>query len=196
MKEDEVSKRKNEISANLRSMESIKLLPLTGAEDFIAWKKNQLKLNSHVDPYKKAAALLSTIKNQEDRQMLINIDDWAKMLALLNEKYNHQEKLVPALKNKLEDLPKADTDDQMLKNHRATINIYEQLCAMSCKESFDGTVVYNLQQKMTAGARKILRGSNFAERRWKPCRKTPTTPSMQQTTCLRLQWMSTQTLWN
>ena len=153
-KEDEEALRKNEMSANLRSMESIKLLPLTGAEDFIAWKKNQLKLNSHTDPYKKAAALLSTIKNEEDRSMLINIDDWAKMLSLLNEKYNHQEKLVPALKNKLEGLPKAQTDDQMLNNHRTTINIYEQLCAMGCKENFDGTVVYNLQQKMTTDAKK------------------------------------------
>ena len=153
-KEDEETKRKNEVSANLRSMESIKLLPLTGAEDFIAWKKNQIKLNSHTDPYKKAAALLSTIKNQEDRAMLINIDDWTKMLGLLNEKYNHQEKLVPALKNKLEGLQKAQTDEQMLNNHRTTINIYEQLCAMGCKESFDGTVVYNLQQKMTSDGRK------------------------------------------
>ena len=143
-KDEDEAKRKNEVSANLRSMESIKLLPLTGSEDFIAWKKNQIKLNSHTDPYKKAAALLSTIKNQEDRQMLINIDDWAKMLTLLNEKYNHQEKLVPALKNKLEGLQKAQTDEQMLNNHRTTINIYEQLCAMGCKESFDGTVVYNL----------------------------------------------------
>ena len=153
-KEDEETKRKNEVSANLRSMESIKLLPLTGAEDFIAWKKNQVRLNSHTDPYKKAAALLSTIKNHEDRQMLINIDDWAKMLTLLNEKYNHNEKLVPALKNKLEGLPKAQTDEQMLNNHRTTINIYEQLCAMGCKENFDGTVVYNLQQKMTSDGRK------------------------------------------
>ena len=153
-KETEEATRKNEIAANLRSMESIKLLPLTGAEDFIAWKKNQVKLNSHVDPYKRAAALLSTIKNPEDRQMLINIDDWTKMLALLNEKYNHQEKLVPALKNKLEGLPKAQTDDQMLNNHRTTINVYEQLCAMGCKEGFDGTVVFNLQQKMTSDARK------------------------------------------
>ena len=154
MKEDEESLRKNEMAANLRSMESIKLLPLTGAEDFIAWKKNQLKLNSHTDPYKKAAALLSTVKNEEDRSMLINIDDWAKMLSLLNEKYNHQEKLVPALKNKLERLPKAQTNDQMLSNHRTTLNIYEQLCAMGCKENFDGTLVYNLQQKMTTTAKK------------------------------------------
>ena len=153
-KEDEESKRKNEMSANLRSMESIKLLPLTGPEDFIAWKKNQLKLNSHTDPYKKAAALLATIKSPEDRSMLINIDDWDKMLSLLNEKYNHQEKLVPALKNKLDSLPHAQTDDQMLQNYRTTINIYEQLCAMGCKESFDGTVVYNLQQKMTTDAKK------------------------------------------
>ena len=151
---DEEALRKTEMSANLRSMESIKLLPLTGPEDFIAWKKNQLKLNSHTDPYKKAAALLSTIENPDDRSMLINIDDWPKMLSLMNEKYNHQEKLEPALKNKLEGLPKAQTNDQMLCNHRTTLNIYEQLCAMGCKENFDGTLVYNLQQKMTTTAKK------------------------------------------
>ena len=66
----------------------------------------------------------------------------------------HKYILVPALKNKLEGLPKAQNDDQMLNNHRTTINIYEQLCAMGCKENFDGTVVYHLQQKMTTDARK------------------------------------------
>ena len=150
----ESERKKNEVSANLRAMESIKLLPLTGAEDFIAWKKNQVKLNTHTDSYKKAAALLATIQNPVDKAMLVNIDDYSKMMAILNEKYNHQEKLVPAMKDKLENLPQASSDAQMLHNHRVTMNIYDQLVSIGCKESFDSSIVFKLQKKLTEDAKK------------------------------------------
>ena len=150
----EAARKQQEVSANLRAMESIKLLPLNGAEDFIAWKKNQVKLNTHTDSYKKAAALLATIQNPVDKAMLLNVDDYSKMMAILNEKYNHQEKLVPAMKDKLENLPQASSDAQMLHNHRVTMNIYDQLVSIGCKESFDSSIVFKLQKKLTADAKK------------------------------------------
>ena len=94
----ESERRRQEINSNIRSLEAVKLLPLTGSEDFIAWKKNQKYLNTHTDPYKKAAALLGTLKNSQDRRMCETIYDFDKLINILNDKYNHSEKLVPALK--------------------------------------------------------------------------------------------------
>ena len=48
---EESERRRQEINANIRSLEAVKLLPLTGSDDFIAWKKNQKFLNTHTDPY-------------------------------------------------------------------------------------------------------------------------------------------------
>ena len=140
--------RKQEVTANIRSLEAVKLLHLTGPEDFIAWKKNQKFLNSHTDPYKKAAALLGTLKNPQDKKMCETIYDFDKLICILNDKYNHQEKLVPALKGKLEKLPVAETDSAMLDNMRTILNVYEQLKEMGAKECFDGTVVFNMIKKL------------------------------------------------
>ena len=126
-KAEEAEIRRNEISANVRSMEAVKLIPLTGTEDFIAWKKNQKFLNTHTDPYKKAAALLGTLRNPQDKKMCECIYDFDKLISILNDKYDHQEKLIPTLKNQLDKLPKALTDEMMLENHRTSLNVYEQL---------------------------------------------------------------------
>ena len=146
--------RRNEISANIRTMEAVKLIPLTGPEDFIAWKKNQKFLNTHTDPYKKAAALLGTLRNPQDKKMCDCIYDFDKLISILNDKYDHQEKLIPTLKNKLEKLPKALNDEMMLENHRTSLNVYEQLKELGAKSCFDGTVIYNLTQKFTMQAKK------------------------------------------
>ena len=150
----EAETRRNEIQANIRSMEAVKLAPLNGAEDFISWKKNQKFLNSHLDPYKKACALLATLKNPQDIEMCSTIYDFDKLLQILNDKYNHKEKIVPALKNKLEKLPKCTNDAMMLNNHRVTLNVYEQLKEVGAKDCFDGTVVFNLCLKFSDTVRK------------------------------------------
>ncbi len=154
LKAREAETRRNEIQANIRSMEAVKLAPLNGAEDFISWKKNQKYLNSHLDPYKKACALLATLKNPQDIEMCSTIYDFDKLLQILNDKYDHQEKLVPALKNKLEKLPKCTNDAMMLNNHRVSLNVYEQLKELGAKECFDGTVVLSLCLKFTDTVRK------------------------------------------
>ena len=75
-------------------------------------------------------------------------------MSILNDKYDHQEKLIPTLKNKLDKLPKALTDEMMLENHRTSLNVYEQLKELGAKSCFDGTVIYNLTQKFTMQAKK------------------------------------------
>ena len=145
--------RRNEITANIRTMEAVKLVPLTGPEDFIAWKKNQKFLNTHTDPYKKAAALLGTLRNPEDKEMCECIYDFDKLMSILNDKYNHQEMLIPTLKNKLDQLPKALNNEMMLKNHRTSLNVYEQLKELGATSFFDGTVIFNLTQKFTMEAK-------------------------------------------
>ena len=164
-KSQEAEIKRNEISANIRTMEAIKLTPLTGPGDFIAWKKNQKFLNTHTDPYKKAAALLGTLKDPQDRKMCECIYDFDKLISILNDKYNHQEKLVPALKNRLDRLPIAETDEMMLDNHRICLNVYEQLKEVGAKGCFDGTVVYNLTQKFTAQAKKDFERFKIMQKR-------------------------------
>ena len=144
----ESEKRRQEANANIRSLEAIKLLPLTGSGDFIAWKKNQKCLNTHPDPYKKAAALLATLKNPQDRKMCENIDDFDKQMTILNEKYNHSEKIVPEMKRELDKLPIAQTDGAMLHNIRTILNVYERMKEIGAKECFDGSVVANLMKKL------------------------------------------------
>ena len=118
------------------------------------WKKNQKFLNTHTDPYKKAAALLGTLRNPQDKKMCECIYDFDKLISILNDKYDHQEKLIPTLKNKLDKLPKALTDEMMLENHRTSLNVYEQLKELGAKSCFDGTGIYNLTQKFTMQAKK------------------------------------------
>ena len=145
---NETERRRQEVNANIRSLEAVKLLPLTGSEDFIAWKKNQKFLNTHTDPYKKAAALLGTLRNPQDRKMCETIYDFDKLITILNEKYNHSEKLVPALKGKLDKLPVAQTDGAMLESMRTILNVYEQLKEIGARDCFDGSVVASLMRKL------------------------------------------------
>ena len=119
-KANESERRKQEFNANQRSLEPVKLPPLTGPEDFMAWKKAQKNLNTHTDPYKKAYALLATLKNPQDWKMCENIDDFEKLMAIINARYNRQEKLVPGLKGKLDKLPVAQSDGVMLDNMRTS----------------------------------------------------------------------------
>ena len=140
--------RKTEIAANMRSMETIKFLPLHDETDWIPWKKNQKFLNTHPSDYKKAAQLHNTLRNPMDKEMLATIYDYKKCMQILNEKYNHPEKLVPALKIKLEKLNIVYNDEDILSNLRTILNVYEQLKEIGAKESFDGSVVQSMIKKM------------------------------------------------
>ena len=140
--------RKTEIAANMRSMETIKFLPLHDETDWIPWKKNQKFLNTHPSDYKKAAQLHNTLRNPMDKEMLATIYDYKKCMQILNEKYNHPEKLVPALKNKLENLNMVYNDEDILSTLRTILNVYEQLKEIGAKESFDGSVVQSMIKKM------------------------------------------------
>ena len=55
---------------------------------------------------------------------------------------------------------------------------------MGCKESFDGTVVYNLQQKMTAGARKNFERFKLRRKEMENMQQDPNfTHNRQNLTC-------------
>ena len=147
-KANESERRKQEFNANQRSLEPVKLPPLNGPENFMAWKKAQKNLNTHTDPYKKAYALQETLKNEQDRKMCENIDDFEKLMTILNERYNRKEKLVPGLKGKLDKLPVAQSDGVMLDNMRTILNVYEQLKEIGAKDCFDGSVVASMIRKL------------------------------------------------
>ena len=140
----ESERRKQEIQSNIRSMESIKLLHLNGAEDFIAWKKSQLNLNTHTDPFKKAAALLATLKNPEDIQMCKGIYDCNILMKKLDSKYNHQDKIMSALRNKLERLPFANSNQTLLKNIRLILNVFQQFVDIGATSNFDSTLIITI----------------------------------------------------
>ena len=143
----ESERRKQEIQSNIRSMESIKLLHLNGAEDFIAWKKSQLNLNTHTDPFKKAAALLATLKNPEDIQMCKGIYDCNILMKKLDSKYNHQDKIMSALRNKLERLPFANSNQTLLKNIRLILNVFQQFVDIGATSNFDSTLIITIKKK-------------------------------------------------
>ena len=149
----ESESRKQEIASNLRTMQSIKLLNLTGPEDFISWKKNQKCLNTHTDPYKKGAALLATLKDPLDLQMCKNIYDFETLMTKLNAKYNHEDKIITALKKQLEKLPMANSNQILLKNIRLILNVYQQLLDIKAEGHFDSTVVNYLKMKFSETVR-------------------------------------------
>ena len=146
-------RQKAEISANLRSMQQVKMIPLTGFQDFLSWKKCQDKLNSHTDPFKKAAALLATLHNQDDKKRCEGIYDFDTLMEILKVKYSHQEKLVPALINKMRRLPEPHNENVavMRENIGIILNTYHNLKSMSAVavSRFDATVVEDLILKLT-----------------------------------------------
>ena len=66
-------RRKHEANANLKALGNIALPDLTGFSDFLPWKRAQEKLNTHVDDFKKAAVLLGTLKNPDDKRRCVGI---------------------------------------------------------------------------------------------------------------------------
>ena len=143
--------RKQEASANLRALGTVSLPNLHGFSDYLAWKKAQENLNTHVDDFKKAAVLLSTLKNPDDTRRCQGIYDYKELMSIIALKYSHQEKLVPALINKLRKLPEPQTDQQMQRNIDVILNTYSQLKSISkvAVSRFDATVVEDCILKLT-----------------------------------------------
>ena len=144
-------KRKQEVSANLKALGSVTLPNLTGFSDYLAWKEGQEKLNTHIDGFKKAAVLLNTLKNENDKARCQGIYDYDELMSILKTKYSHQEKLVPALINKLRKLPEPQTDEVMQRNIDVILNVYSQLKSISnvAISRFDSTVVEDMILKLT-----------------------------------------------
>ena len=163
--EKETELRRNEIAASTRSLEPVKMKPLNGYEDFIAWKESQECLNTHTDPHKKAAALYATLKNPKDRRLCENINDYNKMMAIVDRKYNNSDKLIPNLIRQLEKLPKANTRETMMENMELINNFYERFQKLSEESKFDGTIIDKLTKKFTAEAEKNFEDFKILERK-------------------------------
>ena len=153
VKEDKDSdeRRKHEANANLKALGTVSLPNLTGFSDYLPWKKAQEKLNTHVDDFKKAAVLLGTLKNPDDKARCQGIYDFDELMNILKTKYSHQEKLVPALINKLRKLPEPHSDEVMQRNIDVILNVYSQLKSISnvAISRFDATVVEDMILKLT-----------------------------------------------
>ena len=144
------------IQGDTRGMETVKLKPLTGFHDFLSWKICMKALNKHQDPYKKAAALLGTLRDKQDIERTEGIYDYEELIRILDAKYSHQEILCPALINKLKGLPIAYTNDTMVSNIGTILNITKQLklLSKSALARFDLGVIEDLTRKLTLKAQE------------------------------------------
>ena len=151
LKEREESKEQKriELNSNIRSMDTIKLPELHGFSDFMDWRKGQKCLNTHPDGYKKAQALIDTLKNPDDKLRCKGISTWDRLMEILEEKYLHEEQLVPTLITKLKNLSEAKDHKTLDRNIQIMLNIYEQLCDISyfAISRFDLTIVEELIKK-------------------------------------------------
>ena len=143
--------RKNTQQSNLRALSSIKLVELNGFEDYLSWLKSQKYLNTHADPYKRAACLLSTLKNQDDIKRCSNIYNYGDLMEILKSKYAKIPKIIPAMLSKLRRLPNPTNTIQMKDNISIILNQYTQLknLSSSAVAHFDATVVEDLVLKLT-----------------------------------------------
>ena len=148
---DSDERRKAEQAANLKALGTVTLPNLTGFGDYLAWKKAQEKLNTHVDGFKKAAVLLNTLKNADDKARCQGIYEYDELMNILKTKYAHAEKLIPALISKLRKLPEPHSDEVMQRNIDVILNTYSQLKSISdvAVSRFDSTVVEDMVLKLT-----------------------------------------------
>ena len=144
-------RKRQEVNTNIKALGTVKMTVLTGFGDYLAWRKSQKYLNSHIDPFKKGATLLSTLKNDEDIARCSGIYDFDILMQILEQKYSHQEKLIPSMINRLRKLPEPHEDNMMLSNIGMILNIYSQLSEMSlvAVSRFDSTVIEDLVTKLT-----------------------------------------------
>ena len=143
--------KKSEHASNLRALGTIQLTPLTGFHDYLAWRKSQKYLNTHVDPFKRAACLLSTLKNPDDIARCKNIYSYNELLEILQNKYAKLPKLIPAMMARLRRLPNPTNTASMKDNISIILNTYTQLKSISeaAVAHFDATVVEDLVLKLT-----------------------------------------------
>ena len=167
----EAEQHRADAQANIKSLKAVNLTPLTGFDDYLSWRKSQKVLNTHTSPFKKAQALINTLKNQDDIEMCQGIYDYDVLMSMLEDKYAHADMIIPKMLEKLKKLPNGTSNEIMLKNITTIINIYEQIKAVG-KEAinmFDQTVIDQLKLKLTFSCQtrfaryKILRADEPIE---------------------------------
>ena len=161
-------KRKEELNlaANIKSMPPSKLRDLTGFDDFLAWEESQEQLNTHTNPYKKGNALYQTLKDPHDRRMCQDLNDYDSMMEILKNRYKRPEMLVPRLKLRLKNLPKAYSNKAMFDNMAEIMNTYQRLKKISAESQLDHSMIQELVEKFTDQKREEFLKFKRWERRW------------------------------
>ena len=161
-------KRKEELNlaANIKSMPPSKLRDLTGFDDFLAWEESQEQLNTHTNPYKKGNALYQTLKDPHDRRMCQDLNDYDSMMEILKSRYKRPEMLVPRLKLRLKNLPKAYSNKAMFDNMAEIMNTYQRLKKISEESQLDHSMIQELVEKFTDQKREEFLKFKRWERRW------------------------------
>ena len=167
----EAEQHRADAQANIKSLKAVNLTPLTGFDDYLSWRKSQKVLNTHTSPFKKAQALINTLKNQDDIEMCQGIYDYDVLMSMLEDKYAHADMIIPKMLQKLKNLPNGTSNEIMLKNISIIINIYEQIKSVG-KEAlnmFDQTVIDQMKCKLTFSCQtryaryKILKSEDRVE---------------------------------
>lgn len=137
------------IASNIRAIENIRLVNLYGHENFLEWRKSQLTLNSHVDPFKKAQALRNTLKVSTDRIRTNNIYDFEVLLKILDKKYLQDDQIIPSLVSRLLCLKPCGNEEQIRYNIAVINNTCLQLNDLGDKaiEKIDFSLIQNLLLK-------------------------------------------------
>ena len=169
LKEKESKEKKKEelnLAANIKSMPPSKLRDLTGFDDFLAWEESQEQLNTHTNPYKKGNALYQTLKDPHDRRMCQDLNDYDSMMEILKNRYKRPEMLVPRLKLRLKNLPKAYSNKAMFDNMAEIMNTYQRLKKISEESQLDHSMIQELVEKFTDQKREEFLKFKRWERRW------------------------------
>ena len=140
---------KIERQENLKALGTIKLIDLKGPENYLDWLENQTKLNTHGDIYKRAAVLLSTLKDPEIRRRTNGLTDYTEIMSIVNEKYARESTLIPALLNTLRALPQARSEAEVARTIGDIRNVFSKVTRLGegAMSHLNGTLIEDILRK-------------------------------------------------
>ena len=95
----------------------------------------------------RVATEISCASHSLCQSLLCSLHDCDILMKKLDSKYNHQDKIMSALRNKLERLPFANSNQTLLKNIRLILNVFQQFVDIGAKSNFDSTLIISIKKK-------------------------------------------------
>ena len=134
---------------NLKALGTIKLIDLKGPENYLDWCENQTKLNTHADIYKRAAVLLSTLKDPEIKRRTNGLTDFTEIMGIINDWYARESTLIPALLNTLRVLPPARTEAEVVRTIGDIRNVFSKVTRLGegAMSHLNGTLIEDILRK-------------------------------------------------